>query len=243
MNIRHPTAILAMALFASSTAQAGEWKHEFAPYVWGAAMEGQSGIGPVTVDVDVSFSDIVDNLETGFQGVYRGTKDRVSVTVDLVYMGLGATGNGPEGYVRGDVDMDQVALEVAGGYEVLERLVVFGALRYNDISMEIDTSGPLGTRSASLDEDWIDPVIGAHYTIPFADKWSFTLRGDIGGFGVGSDFAWQAIGSVRWQANERLGVVGAYRYFEMDYENGSGADYFKYDMVTSGPGVGVVFTF
>jgi len=243
MNIRHPTAILAMALFASSTAQAGEWKHEFAPYVWGAAMEGQSGIGPVTVDVDVSFSDIVDNLETGFQGVYRGTKDRVSVTVDLVYMGLGATGNGPEGYVRGDVDMDQVALEVAGGYEVLERLVVFGALRYNDISMEIDTSGPLGTRSASLDEDWIDPVIGAHYTIPFADKWSFTLRGDIGGFGVGSDFAWQAIGSVRWQANERLGVVGAYRYFEMDYENGSGADYFKYDMATSGPGVGVVFTF
>ena len=243
MNIRHPTAILAMALFASSTAQAGEWKHEFAPYVWGAAMEGQSGIGPVTVDVDVSFSDIVDNLETGFQGVYRGTKDRVSVTVDLVYMGLGATGNGPEGYVRGDVDMDQVALEVAGGYEVLERLVVFGALRYNDISMEIDTSGPLGTRSASLDEDWIDPVIGAHYTIPFADKWSFTLRGDIGGFGVGSDFAWQAIGSVRWQANDRLGVVGAYRYFEMDYENGSGADYFKYDMATSGPGVGVVFTF
>jgi hypothetical protein len=232
-----------MALFASSTAQAGEWKHEFAPYVWGAAMEGQSGIGPVTVDVDVSFSDIVDNLETGFQGVYRGTKDRVSVTVDLVYMGLGATGNGPEGYVRGDVDMDQVALEVAGGYEVLERLVVFGALRYNDISMEIDTSGPLGTRSASLDEDWIDPVIGAHYTIPFADKWSFTLRGDIGGFGVGSDFAWQAIGSVRWQANDRLGVVGAYRYFEMDYENGSGADYFKYDMATSGPGVGVVFTF
>jgi len=232
-----------MALFASSTAQAGEWKHEFAPYVWGAAMEGQSGIGPVTVDVDVSFSDIVDNLETGFQGVYRGTKDRVSVTVDLVYMGLGATGNGPEGYVRGDVDMDQVALEVAGGYEVLERLVVFGALRYNDISMEIDTSGPLGTRSASRDEDWIDPVIGAHYTIPFTDKWSFTLRGDIGGFGVGSDFAWQMAGSVRWQANERLGVVGAYRYFEMDYEDGSGADYFKYDMANSGPGVGVVFTF
>jgi hypothetical protein len=243
MNIRHQSTLLAIALFAGSTAQAGEWKHEFAPYIWGAAMEGQSGIGPVTADVDLSFSDVVDNLESGFQGIYRATKDEWSVTADLVYMGLGATGNGPEGYVRADVDMDQVAFEVSGGYEVMERLVVFGALRYNDISMEIDTSGPLGTRAASRDEDWIDPVIGAHYTIPFADSWSVTLRGDIGGFGVGSDFAWQALASVRWQASERLGVVGAYRYFDMDYEDGSGADYFKYDMVASGPGIGVVFTF
>jgi hypothetical protein len=109
--------------------------------------------------------------------------------------------------------------------------------------MEIDASGPLGTRSGKLDEDWIDPVVGAHYTIPFADTWSFTMRGDIGGFGVGSDFAWQAVGNVRWQASERLGVIAAYRYFDMDYENGSGADFFKYDMVASGPGIGVVFTF
>jgi hypothetical protein len=243
MNIRHAGAVLAITLLASATAQAGEWKHELGPYIWGAALEGQSGIGPVTVDVDLSFGDVVDNLETGFQGVYRGTKDKWSVTADLVYMGLGATGNGPEGYVRADVDMDQIAFEVAGGYEVMERLVVFGALRYNDISMEIDTSGPLGTRSASRDEDWIDPVIGAHYTIPFASQWSFTLRGDIGGFGVGSDFAWQAVGSVRWQASERLGVVAGYRYFDMDYEDGSGADRFVYDMVASGPGMGVIFTF
>lgn len=243
MNIRQPIALLTIVFLASSAAQAGDWQHEFAPYIWGAAMEGQSGLGPVTVDVDVGFSDIVDNLETGFQGIYRGTKDQWSVTVDLVYMGLGATGNGPEGYVRGDIDMDQVALEVSGGYEVMERLVVFGGLRYNDVSMEFDTSGPLGSRSASKDESWVDPLIGAHYTVPFADKWSFTLRGDIGGFGVGSDFAWQTVASLRWQAKERLGVLAAYRYFDMDYEDGSGLDLFKYDMATSGPGLGVVFSF
>lgn len=195
------------------------------------------------VDIDMSFGDVVDNLETGFQGTYRATKGRTSVTADLVFMELGATGSGPEGYVRADADMDQIAFEVATGYEVMERLVVFGALRYNDISVEIDTSGPLGTRSAKRDEDWIDPVIGAHYTLPFADNWSFTLRGDIGGFGVGSDFAWQTVGALRWQASERLGVVAAYRYFDMDYETGSGSDHFLYDMAVSDPGLGVVFTF
>ena len=243
MKIHRQGTLLGIALLACMPAQAGEWKHELAPYVWGAALEGQSGIGPVTADVDLSFSDVVDNLETGFQGVYRASRDKFSVTADLVYMGLGATGNGPAGYVRADVDMDQVAFEVATGYEVMERFVLFGALRYNDISMEIDASGPLGERSGRRDEDWIDPVVGAHYTIPFADQWSFTLRGDIGGFGVGSDFAWQTVGTLRWQASDRLGVLAAYRYFDMDYETGSGADYFKYDMVASGPGLGVIFTF
>lgn len=243
MNNFYRTALLGTVLLASSPVQAGEWKHEFAPYIWGAAMDGQSALGPVTVDVDVSFSDVVDNLETGFQGIYRGTKDKWSVSVDLVYMGLGATGNGPQGYVRGDVDIDQTALEVDGGYEVLERLVVFGGLRYNDISLELDTSGPLGTRSAREEQDWIDPVIGAHYTVPFSDKWSMTLRGDIGGFGVGSDFAWQTVASVRWQPKERLGVVAAYRYFDMEYEDGSGLDYFLYDLSTSGPALGMVFSF
>jgi hypothetical protein len=243
MNNLHRSVLLGSVLLVSSPLQADEWKHEFAPYIWGAAMEGQSGIGPVTVDIDMSFSDIVDNLETGFQGMYRATKDQWSVSVDLVYMGLGATGNGPQGYVRGDLDMDQIALEVDGGYEVMERLVVFGGLRYNDVSIELDASGPSESISADKDESWIDPVIGAHYTVPFSDKWSMTLRGDIGGFGVGSDFAWQGVASVRWQPKERLGVLAAYRYFDMDYEDGSGLDRFVYDMSTSGPGLGVVFTF
>jgi hypothetical protein len=158
-------------------------------------------------------------------------------------MGLGGPGRGPTGYVKADVDLDQSALEVDVGYEVMERLVVFGGLRYNDLSVDIKTTGPLGTRSAGGDEDWIDPVVGAHYTIPFADKWSFTMRGDIGGFGIGSDFAWQGVGTLRWQASERIGVLAAYRYIDMDYDNGETSNYFEYDMAMSGPALGVVFTF
>ena len=86
-------------------------------------------------------------------------------------------------------------------------------------------------------------MIGVTYTIPFADKWSFTLRGDIGGFGVGSDFAWQGLGTLRWQTSERVGVLAAYRYIDMDYDTDKGARYFEYDMSLSGPALGVVFTF
>jgi len=243
MKTRHQAALLGTTLLAAAPLYAAEWKHEVAPYLWGSGMDGTTTVGTVAADVNMSFGDILDNLEMGFMGAYRGTRDRFSVTVDGIYMGLGSAGRGPAGFVKADVDMDQVALEVDAGYEVIERLTVFGGLRYIDLSVDIKTTGPLGTQQGSGGEDWIDPVIGAAYTMPFADKWSFTLRGDIGGFGVGSDFAWQGVGTLRWQASERVGVVAAYRYIDMDYDTGEGAGYFEYDMSIAGPALGVVFTF
>jgi outer membrane receptor protein involved in Fe transport len=240
-----PRATLLCATFlAVAPLHAQEWTHELAPYVWAAGMDGTAGVRGVNADVDASFGDILDNLETGFMGMYRGTRDRFSITVDGVYMGLGATGRGPGDFVKADLDMDQAALEVDVGYELVERFTVFAGVRYNDLSVDVEATGPLGeSRSVDGSESWVDPVVGAHYSIPFSETWSANLRGDIGGFGVGSDFAWQGIATLRWQSSPGFGVLAAYRYMAMDYESGKGTDAFKYDMSMSGPALGVVFTF
>lgn len=237
-------AVAALALVASASVQAEGWKHEFAPYLWGAAMDGTAGIGGVTADVDVSFGDILDQLEMGFMGTYRATKDRYLLNFDAIYMGLGTTVRGPQGQLKADIDMDQTALEADAGYEAVDNLVVFGGLRYVDLSGKVAAQGPLGVeRSGHGGADWIDPVIGVLYTVPFNDEWSSTLRGDIGGFGIGSDFSWQIAATLRWQMSPTIGVVGAYRYIAMDYESGKNANYFKYDVASSGPALGMVFTF
>jgi hypothetical protein len=240
----HHAALLCSALLVAAPVHAEEWKHELAPYVWGAQMDGTAGVRGVTADVNASFGDIVDNLEMGFMGMYRASRDRVSVTVDAVYMGLGATGRGPGGLATADLDMDQTALEVDLGYELVDGFTVFGGLRYNDLSIDVRTTGPLvGTRTADGSESWIDPVVGALYAMPLSDTWSLSLRGDVGGFGVGSDVAWQGIATARWQVTPTVGVLAAYRYISMDYDDGNGADAFQYDMAMSGPALGVVFTF
>lgn len=98
-------------LLAAGPLHAAEWKHELAPYLWGAAMDGTSGVGSVVADVDLSFSDILDDLEFGFMGTYRASRDKFAVTVDAVYMGLSATERGPGGRVKADIDIDQIALK------------------------------------------------------------------------------------------------------------------------------------
>lgn len=243
MTFRNRSVLLGLALLAAAPAHAEGWTHEIAPYMWGAAMSGTTGVADVEADVSMSFGDILSNLDLGFMGAYRGTNDKFEITLDTIYMSLGADGKGPNGLLKADATMDQGALEADAGYRVSERFTVYGGLRYNDIQSDVKVTGPLGTHKASLSENWVDPVIGAHYTLPINDKWSTTLKGDVGGFGVGSDFAWQGMLSVRWQSTPTFGVLAAYRYIDMNYENGKGANYFKYDMAMSGPALGVVFTF
>ena len=239
------TAVAAIALsFAATPAAAAEWKHELAPYIWGSAMEGTVGVGDITADAEMSFSDIVDNLEFGFMGTYRASRDRYSITVDALYMGLGATEKGPGGVLKADIDVDQIGLETDFGYALNERFTLFGGLRYVSLDADVRVTGPLGNElSGSEGQDWVDPLVGAIYSWPLADEWTLNLRGDIGGFGVGSDFAWQGMATLRWQFSPRTSLGVAYRYLDIDYEDGKGSNYFKYDVATSGPAMGVIFTF
>jgi len=144
-------------------------------------MEGTTGIGGVTADVDASFEDILDNLEMGFMGMYRGTRDRFSIDVDTIFMGLGATEGSRPGLAKADIDVDQFVLGAAAGYALTEKFVVLGGLRYYDLSAEVKVTDPLGnTADAETDESWVDPYIGARYTIPLSEAWSLNLSGDIG---------------------------------------------------------------
>lgn len=242
-SFRTIVASLGLCVIASP-ANAAEWKYEIAPYLWASGMDGTSGIGPVTAETSLSFSDIMDNLEIGFMGAFRASKDRYSITVDAIYMGLGVTEKGPGGVLKADIDMDQTGLETDFGYALNDRVTMLAGLRYVDLDVKLKVTGPLGeVLSARQQQSWVDPVIGAQYLWPFADQWSLNLHGDIGGFGIGSDFAWQAMAVLRWQFSPRTGVALAYRYLDMDYEDGKGNDRFLYDMATSGPALGVVFTF
>jgi hypothetical protein len=244
MKHPHQTVLAGLALLAAAPLHAEEWKHELAPYLWGSAMEGTTGIGGVTADVDLSFSDILDNLEMGFMGMYRGTRDRFSITADTIFMGLGATQRSRNDLAKADIDVDQFVLAAAAGYALTEKFVVLGGLRYMDLSAEVEVTGPLGnTADAETDESWVDPYLGAQYTIPLSEAWSLNVYGDIGGFGIGSDFAWQGLVTLRWQLTERTGAVAAYRYMDVDYESGSGSGRFLFDMSFSGPALGLVFTF
>jgi len=98
-------------------------------------------------------------------------------------------------------------------------------------------------RTRSGTQDWWDPIVGANLSLPLSKKFSFNVRGDIGGFGVGSDLTWQAFPYLSWQFTRWGSLQAGYRWLYMDYETGSGTSHFKYDMLNQGPQLGVTFSF
>jgi hypothetical protein len=51
-------------------------------------------------------------------------------------------------------------------------------------------------RSLSFYDDWFDPVIGMRGRYNLSKAFYLTAETDIGGFGIGSDIAWQGYAAV-----------------------------------------------
>jgi hypothetical protein len=94
---------------------------------------------------------------------------------------------------------------------------------------------------------WVDPLIGIRLRHQFTPHQDVALRGDIGGFGLGSQFAWQALAvyGYNWDLDggRKLAAVIGFRALGINYSTGWGNDYTSLNLVLYGPVVGASFRF
>jgi hypothetical protein len=219
------------------------WRHTMFIYGMGAAIDGDVQVGDIEIPVDVSISDMFDALEMGAMAAYRMENDTWSISGDVTFMALGGKASGPRGHVRGDVDIDQLTVMATLGRRVAPSTEVLFSLAYFDLSTDVHLRAFNQSRRAGIDADWVDPSIGLRYETALSDKWTFTARGDVGGFGVGSDLLVHGIMTFRRQQTERFGWFLGYRVIRFDYENGKGRNFQHYDLVEQGPGAGISISF
>ncbi len=102
-------------------------------------------------------------------------------------------------------------------------------------------------RAASGSVDWVDPFIGARLRHHMGPGEEIVLKGDIGGFGVGSQFSWQLLGAYNWLlcATPGYTIDGylGYRALSVDYDQGSGSTRFEYNTIQHGPVTGLTVRF
>ena len=130
-------------------------------------------------------------------------------------------------------------IEGGAAYRVAYQFEVLGGVRYIDLSADV-TADSVSQLNGS--ESWVDPFLGGRYNYPFSREWKLLVRGDIGGFSIGSKFTWNLVVGVDWRP-ANLGVFFGYRAWSVDYESGSGDSLFKYDVIRHGPALGVTFMF
>lgn len=233
---------IASPLLAQSPSNSGkdsnEWKYTLSPYLMLPWMDGKTAVRGREVDINVAPSEILSNLQFGAMGAFEARKAKWAVGVDAIYMALGTTIDKPPA----DIDFNQGAYTFTGLRQLNDKVdFVFGA-RWNVLQGRLGFKGPLQT-TVEDNKQWVDPIVGLKLRQPLGGKWHFTLQGDVGGFGAGSDFAWHLFPAVGVDVGKRTTLGIGYRVLGSDYKTGSQTNLFKYDVITQAFVLGAAFYF
>lgn len=228
------------AAYAQESSDTGDWQFNLAPfYLWAVSMDGEMTVMGNAAPLKAEFSEIANYLEALFTLHFEGAhKSGWGFLTDISYLKLGAQQTTPGPTM--DVDFTSIMTEFAGVYRFslgVNALDLIGGIRYYDLEAEINVVGAPARVDKS--QDWVDAMLGARYICNFTDKWNFKARVDFG-FG-GSDLTWNLAGLFEYQPWKHVSLIAGYRYMEIDYSDGSGADLFKYDVTMYGPLLGVNF--
>ena len=241
--------IPAMICPAQEATQEKNWNFLTEIYLLFPNMNGETGIGDiVSVPIDADPGDVFSNLRFGGMLYFEAQTNKWALTSDLVFINLQNEITETTLLHSGTVKANQGVWENAGLYRVLPFLEVGigGRLNHLKTSMEVNRNVfPTGTEEVLRESTatWLDPVLIARLSADIKDKWLFQLRGDLGGFGIGSDFTWQAQAYAGYRFSKLFQLTAGYRILSIDYEKSTGSEPFVFDIDEFGPVIRFGFNF
>ena len=187
------------------------WTFAVAPYFWMAGMEGTIGqFGLPPVEVDASFTDIIENFDIGAMVVGEARYDRFGVAFDFQYIRLSASAATPRGLLAASVEVTSETLTTlaAAEYRVVETdtasVDLMAGGRLWSVDTDIDPQGgPAGPLFFSDGDTWVDPILGAKGRVDLSESIYLTGWAMIGGFGAASDLTWDVMGGAGYEVSDK----------------------------------------
>ncbi len=233
------------------------WNFTIAPYMWAVSMDGKVTVGDYSTSSSMSFSDIMKDLQVGGLMHMEARKGRLGFFADPIYlkmkqdMTLRAVSAGgaqpPTRDITATIETWLVEFGViyqAGKWRLDDKngarsasLDIYGGGRYWYMHNSLDTTG---TANPTGSVDFVDPMIGLSFNTDLTGKVVLNLRGDIGGFGAGSDFSWNAAALFGYRFTPDITGFLGYRALYLDYKT---SDSPRFKITMQGPITGIVFAF
>ncbi len=227
------------------------WNVTLGLWVWG--IDGTIGDNGRSADVDADWTDtleLLDKVEFALDARVRAEwgKWRLNVGVD------GSTLADSAEFVEAGVSLDaevsfwtayaSLGYVVAGGRMGCDAcaptwcLDAYAGLRYYATGIEMANTATAAPNTVDSSNDWVDPFVGLHLAIE-SRSWIFVAEADVGGFGVGSDFAWSALAAVGYRFSRGFSTLLGWKVLDVDREDGT----YIFDVQLSGPFLAFTFSF
>lgn len=227
------------------------WVVSATAYAWASSIDGHASLGGRRAEVDVPFSDLLEDLSLAGMGWVAARRGRFGFYVSPFF--ARTRSDEGSGQFQARVRSDTTMVGLGGLYRLLDweaapgaagprggQLEAIGGARITNLRTEIN--GRRGLPKFDDDKTWVDPLVGLAGRLELTDRWETFAEGAVGGFGVGSDLTWD------WSAGIGYGfelfgrqsfLRAGYRMLYQDYEDGG----FEWDVTYKGPMVGLTTRF
>jgi hypothetical protein len=253
--------VLALGLVYSS-AYGGEqasnddkWQIEFTTYVWLAEPDFKGTMSGQTSDVKVDFKDIINNLDEldmlAFSGRIEAWKGNWGFFIDGQYMDATYEDSltSPIGGIEIKMDVSDKTLDFGTAYRlynvvILDRMLTvapLGGIRYHYLKQK----AKINSIKLGGSEEWVEPFIGVQLKYDLSKNIYAGVRGDYGGFGIGSasEHTWNLEAGFGWKFSKKMSLKLGYKIYDIDYSRHSGDKKFGMDGQLQGPKIGLTISF
>ncbi|MFV2005585.1 MAG: hypothetical protein ACC650_10275 [Gammaproteobacteria bacterium] len=238
-NYRH--FILCFTLFFSGNAFSQDddnWQFVLTPVLWNASVEASlsdndSG-GDLPINPDYNFFTL-DNLDDYLSLKFEANHGRFGILFDSLrarYQDQTANKN-----MNLIVGTELGFAELSARYQLSREfeLDLIGGVRYTFLNLEQTLVLPNRVPAKRQEHNWTDPLIGLRYHYLFADRWHAWVRGDIGGYNVGTQRIINFTADMQYIINTYLSFSLGYRYLKIDFKE----DDVLYDVSLNGLQIGL----
>ncbi len=223
-----------------------KWTFAFTPYLWAATTRGEIETPQgETVRIKQTFRDALKDLKFAALGTFEARHKHFIIVTDLIYLNLGSSASARLGPIplKSNVDLKLLSSTNMIGYRVLDRdlmfLDVFAGARITREELGIDLTGPNRNFERDFSKTSVGPVLASRFRAPLGGRWGAALYGDIGGFGVSSDFSWQLMGNVQYDLSRHWRFAAGWRHYSVRDKRRGFDVHLRFD----GPVAGVTYRF
>ena len=229
----------------SSFAQSeNQWQFILTPVLWNASVEARlsdsnSGGGDLPIDPEYRFFTL-ENLDDYLSLKFEANHGRFGILFDSLRARYQDETENTR--VNVIVGTELGFIELSARYQLSDELDLdlIGGVRR--IFLDIDQTLLLPLKPAIMTNysfNWTDPLIGLRYHYPISSNWHTWLRGDIAGFGVGTQRSINLTADIQYLLNSTISFTVGYRYLDIEFKE----DDVLYDVTLDGIylGLGIHF--
>ncbi len=236
----------------------------FTPYVWATQVKGNITVDGLTAPMNIDLNDLWDmvtdgEVRGGFMGHLGFGRDNWTIFIngDIVSMD-------PSAEIRRaniETGLTMTLLELGGAIDLFNaderdpansplRVQMLGGVRYYAVDTAAIVSLPNINPLVQIENsaNWVDLFVGSQMLAKVTPNTDIFVRGDIGGFGIGtsSTHAWNLVSGVSTNGICGSKLFLGYRVFDLEQSlsGGTGSPMgFGVDQVVHGPVAGLTFQF